>query len=63
MDRLTKYGHFVALKHPFRALTMAAQFVKVVRLHGFPTSIVSNRDKVFMYILERNVSITADPMA
>ncbi|KAL9408368.1 hypothetical protein AB3S75_046848 [Citrus x aurantiifolia] len=49
VDRLTKYAHFVALKHPFTAITVAKAFVaNVVRLHGIPTSIVSDRDKVFI---------------
>ena len=49
VDRLTKYAHFVALKHPFIAITVAKAFVaNVVRLHGVPTSIVSDRDKVFL---------------
>jgi len=49
VDRLTKYAHFVALKHPFSAVSVAKEFVaNVVRLHGIPTSIVSDRDKVFI---------------
>ena len=48
---LTKFGHFVALKHSYTAFKVVAKFVKeVVQLHGFPTSIVSGRDKVFMSI-------------
>ena len=47
MDCLSKYGHFIALKHPYTAKTIANLFVKkIVRLHGFP--IVSVRDKVFL---------------
>ncbi|MCH80642.1 retrotransposon protein, partial [Trifolium medium] len=49
VDRLSKYVHFVPLKHPYTAKTIAEIFVReVVRLHGIPLSIVSDRDPIFM---------------
>ena len=48
VDRLSKYAHFVALRHPFTAQTIVAIFVKeVVKLHGIPRTITTNHDKVF----------------
>lgn len=56
VDRLTKFGHFVALKHPFTTFQVAEKFVReIVRLHGFSTTIVSDRDKVFMSVLWREM--------
>lgn len=49
VDRLSKYEHFVALKHPVTTNFVADVFVKeIVELHGFPKSIMSDRDKVFV---------------
>ena len=48
VDRLSKYAHFTALTHPYTAKTVATTFVEgVVKLHGLPKSIITDRDAVF----------------
>lgn len=48
VDRLSKYGHFMALKSDYSSKSVAEVFMSnVVKLHGMPKSIVSDRDKVF----------------
>lgn len=49
VDRLTKYAHFIAVKHPYTAATITHLFLDhVVKLHGMPSTIVSDRDTVFV---------------
>lgn len=55
IDRLTKYEHFIAIRHPYTAKDIVEIFIKdVVRLHGFLRSIVTNCDYVFIsnFLLE-----------
>jgi hypothetical protein len=49
VNRLTKYTHFCALSHPFKASTVATAFMEMVqKLHGSPKIIVSDRDPIFI---------------
>lgn len=49
VDKFTKGSHLMALAHPFTA-SQVAQLVldSVVKLHGPPKAIISDRDKVFV---------------
>jgi hypothetical protein len=48
VDRYIKYAHFFPLKHQFTIASVAALFMNnVVKLHGIPKSILSDKDKIF----------------
>ncbi|BAF14549.1 Os04g0389000, partial [Oryza sativa Japonica Group] len=48
VDRFSKFAHFIPMAHPYTATSVAAAFFsEIVRLHGVPASIVSDRDPVF----------------
>jgi hypothetical protein len=48
VDRFSKFAHFIPLGHPYTAASVSqAFFDSIVRLHGLPCSIVSDRDTVF----------------
>lgn len=48
VDRLTKFGHFISLCHPFTAQEVARVFLdRIDNIHRIPKTIVSDRDKVF----------------
>ena len=48
VDRLTKSAHFLPVKETFRLDKLAQLFVdEIVRLHGVPVTIISDRDPRF----------------
>ncbi|WOG96017.1 hypothetical protein DCAR_0415347 [Daucus carota subsp. sativus] len=48
IDKYTKYAHLLALQHPFTAAQVAQTLLdNVFKLHGPPSSIITDRDKIF----------------
>jgi transposase InsO family protein len=61
IDSFSKFGHFIPLRHPFTALTMAEAFLDTYyRLHGLPESIISDRDRVFTSTFWRELFCLTD---
>lgn len=49
VDRLSKIGHFVPLKHPFTTKQVTEVFnERVVSKHRLLKSLITNRDKIFL---------------
>ncbi|KAD2393790.1 hypothetical protein E3N88_40767 [Mikania micrantha] len=49
VDHLTKFAHFMALKHPYTAKQVAQVLMdNIFKMHGCPSSIVSDRDPIFL---------------
>jgi hypothetical protein len=48
IDKFSKYAHFLPLTHPYTATTVAQVFFdQVYKLHGLPTEIITDRDRIF----------------
>lgn len=49
VDRLSEYAHFVALAYPYTTSSVTNLFVEnIFKLHGMPTSIICDRNPVFL---------------
>jgi len=50
VDKL-KHAHFIPVRDTYKASEIAQVFIKeVVRIHGFPNKIISNRTSIFIRI-------------
>jgi hypothetical protein len=55
VDKLTKYAHFLPLAHPYTAAQVAQVYIdNVFKLHGMPTSLVTDCDRIFTSQLWRS---------
>ena len=49
VEKFSKAAHFLTLAHHFTALQVAQTYLDhFYKLHGIPSSIVSDKDKVFL---------------
>jgi hypothetical protein len=56
VDKFSKYGHFLILSHPFTAARVARVFLDhIYKLHGLPTNIISDRDRIFTSTFWQNL--------
>jgi hypothetical protein len=57
VDRLTKYAHFLPLSHPYTVQKVVDLVMSnVIKLHGPPTVIISDRDTIFTSKLWKELS-------
>ncbi|GJR15891.1 putative mitochondrial protein [Tanacetum coccineum] len=63
VDLLSKYAHFVPLRHPYPMSTVVVIFMReVLRLHGVPKAMVTDRDKdEYWYNTSYHTSSKATP--
>jgi len=61
IDKFSKYAHFVPIAHPFTALSIAQlYFNQIYKLHGLPTAIISDRDRIFTSALWKELFALSD---
>lgn len=52
IDKFSKYGHFIPISHPYTVLSIAQVYLdNVYKLHGLPTVMISDRDRVFTSVV------------
>jgi hypothetical protein len=48
VEKFTRYGHFLPLKHPYTASSVAKLYLdRIYKLHGMPLAIISDSDRIF----------------
>ncbi|GJY55317.1 retrotransposon-related protein [Tanacetum coccineum] len=56
VGRLSKYAHFIPMSHPYSAIQVAQLFMdNVYKLHGLPTTIVSDKDKCRVEVVDETL--------
>ncbi|KAL8108559.1 hypothetical protein AgCh_024869 [Apium graveolens] len=56
VDRFTKYSHLISLTQPYTASKIAQEFMdNVVKLHGVPQVIISDRDPIFVSLFRKEL--------
>jgi hypothetical protein len=56
VDRLTKFAHFIPMSHPYTIQSVPEAFTDhVLKLHGPPIAIVSDRDRIFTSNLWKSI--------
>jgi hypothetical protein len=56
VDKFSKFGHFIPLRHPFTAASVAQLYMdNVYRLHSMPKVLISDRDKIFVSSFWQNL--------
>jgi hypothetical protein len=56
VDKFSKFGHFIPLRHPFTAASVAQLYMdNVYKLHSMPKVLISDRDKIFVSSFWQNL--------
>jgi hypothetical protein len=61
VDKFSKYGHFIPMKHPYTAASVAQLYMDhVYKHHSMPQVLISDIDKVFTSSFWQNLFKLAD---